>query len=750
VSEATAQFRALSMPGRKPRGEWVLERIEVGTRSSCALVLNDPVVADRHCAFVFANGSFHVEDLGSVTGTYVNGAAVAGKLEVHDGDRVVIGVSRLIVAIKSLANAPELELVVEESSFHYKRAGPTNYQGPREKWVQSDADRWVQSEVRFGRMPVVRRASWAAGLLALGACVWVLATPGGERVLQPEALAGNHARLIQDCGGCHQGVEPGSVEGCITCHGDLFPRRHPFLDGEEHAGNPSRGVVPPDRACLLCHVGHHETEPLPLVDGATDSQLRLAFGKPATDIARASIDHPSDGSLPRVCAECHRQEPGAKSDPNRTRIQELAVLHAGSQQDTTNRNYAFERFSHASHLAAMPEAACAVCHAPVESGQTQGASWDGDLEFAPVRFEHCAQCHVRGAALVAVDSSARAVVERAQARLAGSARGLLEMDWHGSESGNCEQCHVERFRPELRQVERSVELRAFAFESRSHAAEVERFKGREHACQECHADLSTLAGGDELAAQPFLHELHAVTLFPRDSAEARAGSQHCTECHAEQWGATSTANSTAVATETACSTCHGSTPTSPNGVPRTSRLGRSTRRAAEFSHALHSGVADGCFACHEWQLPDAGASDDVAGARAVLRPGVADCSACHAAHANIENDSCTYCHGADPKGDMRGDARLFHGQSFERSDWPAALRFSHFSQGTGSGPTSGHRSLVFDESGPAGCFRCHPAENLRAAQRVSDVRIPDGGRSECIKCHALEGTWFHWQLPPPK
>jgi pSer/pThr/pTyr-binding forkhead associated (FHA) protein len=53
--------------------------------------LSERNVSRRHARFVRANGAIFVEDLGSLTGTLVNGERVSGRRRVREGDLVEIG-----------------------------------------------------------------------------------------------------------------------------------------------------------------------------------------------------------------------------------------------------------------------------------------------------------------------------------------------------------------------------------------------------------------------------------------------------------------------------------------------------------------------------------------------------------------------------------------------------------------------------------------------------------------------------------
>jgi hypothetical protein len=67
--------------------------------------LPDRDVSRRHARFFLQGGSAFVEDLGSLTGTHVNGERVAGRRRLRDGDLVRIGEYDLAVVAADVAGA---------------------------------------------------------------------------------------------------------------------------------------------------------------------------------------------------------------------------------------------------------------------------------------------------------------------------------------------------------------------------------------------------------------------------------------------------------------------------------------------------------------------------------------------------------------------------------------------------------------------------------------------------------------------
>ncbi|HUR28740.1 MAG TPA: FHA domain-containing protein [Planctomycetota bacterium] len=751
--KSAAVFRAFAMPNRKPRGEWTVPAIEVGTRSTCALNLNDPVVAERHCVFRASEGGFTVEDSGSATGTWHNGLAVRGAVKLASGDQVVVGVTRLTLEVKTDQDPPTCEILVEESSFHYKRPKPGEF--------HTDADEWVRSEVRFGRIPAVRAMAWLAGLVAIVVASLALGVPRGKEFLQPGALDGTHGALFaadpaarigsegaqqplflasrakiadQGCRVCHSAAQPGSVANCVGCH-TTFARQHPFLTGDaslDASLDPT--VAQPEDSCRSCHEVAHGGRTVAESLAAAGSRVKQGvLGAPGSD----------------VCKQCHSAPLGGKQDVL-ARIDVLAGLRAdkAASSRTERHEYGFDEFSHRKHCG---EAAidCRTCHVPLAG--SQGASGG---EFQAVTFERCAACHVDGfdAPKELPGYDARALV--ALRETLGKKHLRVEVGWHGR-GPECAQCHErgeadEVVKAALATVERPADEHAFAIVRRTHAQHAQATLDTKADCTGCHADLRTLAGGKSLSA-PFRHGSHVETLWPASPEARKALSERsCVTCHANQWKSNSVAAGAMVELASACRQCH-SDPSRPDPKQDvTARVVRpATKRTTEFSHELHAGkpgdaLAGGCFACHAFD----GDGDGDPFAQPTLLKGVENCTKCHTDHQNIEQGACTFCH---PSGAAAGSGsnQLFVREKPSRLDWPAGSPFAHFS----GSATEGHLSFMGTAGGPtaAQCALCHDGADLKQADKVGDLDIPGarGSLQICIDCHVTKRGWFHWKLPDP-
>ncbi len=81
---------------RAERGEYreklipVHDGFVIGRGSLCDLKLNDTSISRRHTILRFSRGAWYVQDLGSDSGTYVNGKRIEGQ-KLNAGDKIAIG-----------------------------------------------------------------------------------------------------------------------------------------------------------------------------------------------------------------------------------------------------------------------------------------------------------------------------------------------------------------------------------------------------------------------------------------------------------------------------------------------------------------------------------------------------------------------------------------------------------------------------------------------------------------------------------
>ena len=80
------------------------DEVTAGRSEENGLVLDDPMVSRTHCIFMKRGGVWLLEDLGSHNGTYVNEERLHAVRQLHHGDRLAIGASRIMFEDASLVS----------------------------------------------------------------------------------------------------------------------------------------------------------------------------------------------------------------------------------------------------------------------------------------------------------------------------------------------------------------------------------------------------------------------------------------------------------------------------------------------------------------------------------------------------------------------------------------------------------------------------------------------------------------------
>jgi len=111
---------------------WTLNRSEfvVGRGEDCEVVLPDRQVSRRHFRIVRDDDGYSVEDLGSKNGTYVNGAAVRGSVQLQDGDEIQVALS-----VRLLFVGAEATLPLTQEMLRVAQPGLRLNKSQRQVWV---------------------------------------------------------------------------------------------------------------------------------------------------------------------------------------------------------------------------------------------------------------------------------------------------------------------------------------------------------------------------------------------------------------------------------------------------------------------------------------------------------------------------------------------------------------------------------------------------------------------------------------
>lgn len=719
--------------------------VTFGTRTGCSVVLDDAIAAARHCAFAH-DGQFTVRDLGSVTGTWLDGVRVVAPTAVRDGATVVFGASRAVAKLEERDGAPTLALQLARNGFWWKKSG--------KKVFDNDPDALVRAEVAFGRFPLLRAGNrlalvFAAVLLLGGAFVASvmarLADPGPlmpthalvtSNTPVPNAHAGfTKCRALaeaQGCNVCHTTGQGAPEQKCLQCHDDLRAeggRRHPYVVDGVLGDKTGQAAT---TFCVRCHVDH-------VGDAGGTMPLK-----------------PAAKALVGKCEACHgegkkRADLIADSRPQLPPARQRVI-------DTWT-------FPHQAHAAVD----CRICHAiDAEVKRNKAAGFPDDAnrdDFATVTFETCASCHVDGAPAVGMS-------KEQQTQLAAKEKAhRFTVAWHGTDDNgsHCAACHASRqaagatlWGPELKTVSRprllaaqyTTERARYTTASRTHKEQFDaHVQGRE--CTECHR--SGVPGVPPPATRPFWHALHVTdgALSPaaadggRISTDTEAG---CVSCHqdvltSKQLTDATTATyhwPTTAKEQAACSTtCHREGDRALTLTAAATTIAAELRAPSpQFPHDLHLAsksptLAAGCFACHAFERP-AGAGEFQAVPRTL--PDALDCTKCHGGHANVGGGQCQVCHPAtaDRSNAFLAAAKIAPGTLLRGKasppeptrSWVGSPAFSHLS--------IGHREHVEKD-----CSECHDSAAVGKSDSLANVPVPNDATPACRECH-LEKQ-FHWR-----
>jgi len=97
----------------------------IGRAEDCQLRSNSTLISPQHCVISTQNGTVTVHDLGSETGTFVNGKRIASGQELKDGDELVVGKHSFVLSIKLPAEPEEQPSAEPEVTFEVRDKGQT-------------------------------------------------------------------------------------------------------------------------------------------------------------------------------------------------------------------------------------------------------------------------------------------------------------------------------------------------------------------------------------------------------------------------------------------------------------------------------------------------------------------------------------------------------------------------------------------------------------------------------------------------
>jgi S1-C subfamily serine protease len=291
------------------------ERFLVGTGAECQLMVGDPKAAPLHAYFeVGEGGRVALHDLGSETGTYVNGERVEGSRVIEGGEEIRIGDTLLVPSVAD----PE-----EEAEAVSHQAEPLE----------------VVQEHRQLRERVRLATALAAGaaVLAVAGLVVFLATRGGGKPSPEQIVADAKKRTVLIKARVPGGTSGGTGFVLDAGRGLVVTNFHVVNGGTRFAvgvdGNlrtaAIAGAAPCDDLAVLRVADHSGMETFPL-GSQTDlkqGEQVVAVGYPAS----ASLDDnlsSTAGVVSRVQSSFLAPAPDAPSYPNV--VQTDAALNPGN------------------------------------------------------------------------------------------------------------------------------------------------------------------------------------------------------------------------------------------------------------------------------------------------------------------------------------------------------------------------------------------------------------------------------------
>lgn len=605
MTEGQATFH---LKGKRYRGQPEVrgQQIIIGSGPTATVRLDDPMLADHHLTVLYQSGRFWVRDLGSTSGTYVNGEPAREMTPLEEGSSLVFGLTE--IGVSPRPDQASLELAFRPRGFHYDR--------------EKDPVRWSKIESKFGVFPGLKLANVIGIALTLGALGLLALWP---EQLSPGPVSSVHHQAIEEEGGhacdsCHAPFGGTPASRCESCHADLMQNSHPFGTWNSddctrcHAEHDSSlpGALLTRPASSTCGDCHEEDRPL------NPDRPLLAVEMKSVEIAYNTFSHASHVTDHEIsCESCHVRSagessvPGAPDEFGPVSFETCQKCHSPDAPEETRSEKTFTARWHGTEEHGKY---CLQCHAEVGRGELKEITrQDREATFRLTSRSHreelekhsggqpCSQCHRREEV-----GGGRALSSRFQHATHVS---RLEVDATEPEglkalSEECANCHTDRAESE------SLVSGAFVMPP-------------PEACDRCHVD----AGGDALRPEPVSGEARGeprtISDFPHRF--------HLDTSHPDL--------------ERGCFTCHEFT--GEGGLDR-QPLTLDSARDCTSCHEGHRNLAgDGCRHCHlegDFTLAaEPGLRDwPVTGNFSHFSPG-------HASITETGAEGCLRCHGGAEK-----------------------------------------------------------------------------------------------------
>jgi pSer/pThr/pTyr-binding forkhead associated (FHA) protein/thioredoxin reductase/ferredoxin len=427
AGNAVGELVALAGTAKGARLPLADEQLILGTRADCTFALNDPLASAVHCAISKAGEQYIATDLGSSTGTFINGERITQGTALAPGDLLAIGEhvfeARLLGGVSQAVKSTTMFATLAREAFT----------GPKPRFV-IDGRVLSQKRLVFGRAPscdvviddvVASREhcviEWEAG----GFVAADKSTHGtyvdDKRLVRQPLPSSSVLRVASTLFRVSAAGEVCTIERTDAALAEAaveVARDHASRTRAVHAGAPAAGASPM-RTVFVVEPGQVEAEIAarkkdikrgapawrPSSDLARDSSLRgvvvlalvgalaLAGGTLALGSGRALVDHPlsiahssaafaEHRSGTTLCAACHRA--GARVDDSR-----CLGCHAGSTPSAPHHTLDCGRCHHEHegprpHEALGAHDACDGCHPAQHAREFSGEGAPQKLAAGPL------------------------------------------------------------------------------------------------------------------------------------------------------------------------------------------------------------------------------------------------------------------------------------------------------------------------------------------------------------------------------
>jgi pSer/pThr/pTyr-binding forkhead associated (FHA) protein len=266
-------------------------RIGRGTRA--ALRSDNPAVSLDHATIAHDAAGYALTDLGSITGTYVNGRPVE-TARLAKGDVVEIGDLRIEVQVAEAGKpffARVTSTVAAAQAVEEEQEAAPEIAGPRGGVVTAPKVDYA-SAYRLQR-PYLTKLSLVALLLIAAFAILaeitsapqkqVIFMPGGVSSAHMRALDAGNQPIAKNCQACHDPFHGVTDAKCIACH-----------TKEPHA--PTQKAAP---QCLSCHAEHRGAAKLSMMPDARCTSCHADLAAHDTRVIPSAARDPLPQGIPR-------------------------------------------------------------------------------------------------------------------------------------------------------------------------------------------------------------------------------------------------------------------------------------------------------------------------------------------------------------------------------------------------------------------------------------------------------------------